>query len=78
MDEFYVSVQSDHHPWRSAGFFMRSKLDGMTLRTFLRLPTLVEWVVIVLVILIGMAVLLPNFPIDFDKPPPRPARSNNS
>jgi hypothetical protein len=44
----------------------------MSLRRFLRLPTLVEWVVIVLVILVGLAVLLPNFLIDFDKPPRGP------
>jgi hypothetical protein len=45
----------------------------MSLRTMLRPPTLLEWVIIVLVIMVGLAVLFPNFPIDFDRPPARPA-----
>ena len=42
----------------------------MSLRSFLRQPTLVEWIVIVLVILIGLAVLLP---INLDRRPAKPA-----
>jgi hypothetical protein len=49
----------------------------MSLRSFLRPPTLLEWVIIVLVILIGLAVLLPNFPVDFDEPPIGAAPAGN-
>ena len=39
---------------------------------FFRLPTFLEWLVIIGVIVVALAVLLPGFPIDFDAPPPRP------
>jgi hypothetical protein len=48
------------------------KMNGMSLRKFLRPPTLIECVVIVLVILVGLVVLMPDFPSYFDKPPVRP------
>jgi hypothetical protein len=41
-------------------------------RSFWTKPTLLEWIVIVLVVLALLAAFVPQFPFDIDAPPPRP------
>jgi|GEM_PF-4620963 len=46
-------------------------MSGPEKRSFWSAPTLVEWIVLILVILVLVAVILPTFPIYFDAPAKR-------